>query len=527
MEIRKQRGKVECFFERQPGGCKKPHCPFLHKSPLKATNEDGSELVSESADIHSAPSDNLTSIKSSPFQPDQEFKGEGDISTALLSNINENLKSCVSPPFSPTSKQPGSPSSTAATIGSEPVSFNIDIAEESENEPEEVGSLEKKPIKLTASNSQSGKNFGVKTLEQIRMEKVFKSNDVNKESPPEPPNTSSKVSRIKLKRKTLCTTNNAKATNDGSPGLNENESKPGNLGFGVKSLEEIRREKEQARQTPEQVPTETQCSDVMPKKIIRIKRTHLGTSKPDEPPSKIVKLRKPVSEESTIAIKPVTKYNLIQSTDNPAKVQSSENPTQRLQSKTLSTPPLPIKSTIPMPSLQKLGPAASPVSSSLVSSTPIVAVSPQKQSQPNRVSIKPEIHKLKKSVSKQANEIEKLNLGGKGLKTQTREQKSSSSIKKHDIMSSAMTDMPTTNTLESQPLKKSKLSSSPSHDKSEWNEELSEKASGDEVNSLQKDEDFLEDDLLDDENGETAPEGVNIEDEDDEFLKEIEHVINS
>lgn len=50
MEIRKTRNMVECFFERQPGGCKKPHCPFLHSSrsqTSRSTGEDGDGINSE------------------------------------------------------------------------------------------------------------------------------------------------------------------------------------------------------------------------------------------------------------------------------------------------------------------------------------------------------------------------------------------------------------------------------------------------------------------------------------------------
>ncbi|XP_045114423.1 zinc finger CCCH domain-containing protein 11A-like [Portunus trituberculatus] len=32
MDITKQRDRIACYFETQPGGCRKPHCPFQHSS---------------------------------------------------------------------------------------------------------------------------------------------------------------------------------------------------------------------------------------------------------------------------------------------------------------------------------------------------------------------------------------------------------------------------------------------------------------------------------------------------------------
>ncbi|XP_076750132.1 uncharacterized protein LOC143422989 isoform X2 [Xylocopa sonorina] len=33
MELRKNRKSIPCYWETQPGGCRKPHCSFMHKSP--------------------------------------------------------------------------------------------------------------------------------------------------------------------------------------------------------------------------------------------------------------------------------------------------------------------------------------------------------------------------------------------------------------------------------------------------------------------------------------------------------------
>ena len=33
MDLDKKRNVIPCYWEKQPSGCKKPHCPFLHDSP--------------------------------------------------------------------------------------------------------------------------------------------------------------------------------------------------------------------------------------------------------------------------------------------------------------------------------------------------------------------------------------------------------------------------------------------------------------------------------------------------------------
>ena len=31
--MQKNRKSIPCYWETQPGGCRKPHCPFMHTSP--------------------------------------------------------------------------------------------------------------------------------------------------------------------------------------------------------------------------------------------------------------------------------------------------------------------------------------------------------------------------------------------------------------------------------------------------------------------------------------------------------------
>ncbi|KAL7644161.1 UNVERIFIED_CONTAM: hypothetical protein RMT77_004985 [Armadillidium vulgare] len=67
MEIKKNRNKIPCFFESQPGGCKKLHCPFFHNNVLDQPREE---------DVPNNP-DLILPVKDSEFQyetEESEFK---------------------------------------------------------------------------------------------------------------------------------------------------------------------------------------------------------------------------------------------------------------------------------------------------------------------------------------------------------------------------------------------------------------------------------------------------------------------
>ncbi|XP_076665225.1 uncharacterized protein LOC143367369 isoform X2 [Andrena cerasifolii] len=53
MELKKNRKSIPCYWETQPGGCRKPHCPFMHKNARTITNDPinpvkNSDLTSKS-----------------------------------------------------------------------------------------------------------------------------------------------------------------------------------------------------------------------------------------------------------------------------------------------------------------------------------------------------------------------------------------------------------------------------------------------------------------------------------------------
>lgn len=36
--LQKNRKQIPCYWENQPGGCRKIHCPFMHKNPDARTD---------------------------------------------------------------------------------------------------------------------------------------------------------------------------------------------------------------------------------------------------------------------------------------------------------------------------------------------------------------------------------------------------------------------------------------------------------------------------------------------------------
>ncbi|GFR10267.1 zinc finger CCCH domain-containing protein 11A [Trichonephila clavata] len=166
MESRINRSSIPCYWENQPGGCRKPHCVFFHR---KLRN-------------------GIQNIKPSPglILPTCDGKTSPKLSEAVeaISAVPENPPPKESIPEVEAEYVPD-PSSVPVT----PLVFSFD--EESDTE-----SVSSTPVKVSSGNSKinsSGlarnnltskfsdadkeKDFGIKTLEQIRMEKIHKESD--------------------------------------------------------------------------------------------------------------------------------------------------------------------------------------------------------------------------------------------------------------------------------------------------------------------------------------------------------------
>ncbi|GJQ82865.1 hypothetical protein Trydic_g2603 [Trypoxylus dichotomus] len=123
MELRKNRKVIPCYWETQPGGCLKPHCPFLHQNPKHLSH---SENQGETSDIKSQEINKQSALQKT------------DSCAKNASQANE--KSFGNPVVDP---------------------LVVNFEEESDNESAPTQS----PVKTPRS-------VKVKTLEEIRLEKV-------------------------------------------------------------------------------------------------------------------------------------------------------------------------------------------------------------------------------------------------------------------------------------------------------------------------------------------------------------------
>lgn len=65
MELRKNRKSIPCYWEAQPGGCKKPHCPFMHASSKALSDGESSDIKSpdpKEIDLCSKSNDNYAPV---------------------------------------------------------------------------------------------------------------------------------------------------------------------------------------------------------------------------------------------------------------------------------------------------------------------------------------------------------------------------------------------------------------------------------------------------------------------------------
>lgn len=146
MDLIKNRSKQMCFFETQPGGCKKPHCVFRHRIQPKISLSD----------VNSGDNDVILPVLAS--DNNSPVGGEGQ-------SGKPNIPSDTSSRENATDQDQISTSPQQESTPVDPISFDLENDEDSDRE-------ERLPLKAGAKEQKS--DLGVKSLEEIRMEKVFR-----------------------------------------------------------------------------------------------------------------------------------------------------------------------------------------------------------------------------------------------------------------------------------------------------------------------------------------------------------------
>lgn len=149
MEITKNRKEIPCYWEKQPAGCQKPHCAFYHE---KSRYVEGVLVLPDKS-----------------VKKDNEQQHEEPVlpAAALLpTTVNPQLRGVIK-----TETQEPVPSPTHPPVVINPADDDEDEDDQFSEEGEE-GKGGPSPRKLPKSDDSL--NFGVSTLEEIRLRKALK-----------------------------------------------------------------------------------------------------------------------------------------------------------------------------------------------------------------------------------------------------------------------------------------------------------------------------------------------------------------
>ncbi|XP_029990793.1 zinc finger CCCH domain-containing protein 11A isoform X2 [Sphaeramia orbicularis] len=150
MEITKNRKEIPCYWENQPAGCQKPHCAFFHEKPRFV---DG---ICVPPDKSIRKNEELTHEEVAPPPP----------AAPLPTAANPQLRGVMK-----TESQDPVPSPTHPPVVINPA----DDDEDEDDQFSEEGDVGPSPRKLTGgAKSGDPLNFGVSTLEEIRLRRALK-----------------------------------------------------------------------------------------------------------------------------------------------------------------------------------------------------------------------------------------------------------------------------------------------------------------------------------------------------------------
>ncbi|XP_026884211.2 zinc finger CCCH domain-containing protein 11A isoform X2 [Electrophorus electricus] len=156
MNIKKNRKEIACYWENQPGGCQKPHCAFHHEKPRII---DGLYV----------PPDKGTAVRK---EKEEETLQEDHVPSApapVSNPTNPQLRGVLK-----AETQDSVPSPTHPPVVINPVDDEDDEDDQFSEEGDEASGIS--PRKPVSSNKDDSLNFGIKTLEEIRLRKALKAN---------------------------------------------------------------------------------------------------------------------------------------------------------------------------------------------------------------------------------------------------------------------------------------------------------------------------------------------------------------
>ncbi|XP_035243123.1 zinc finger CCCH domain-containing protein 11A isoform X3 [Anguilla anguilla] len=160
MEIKKKRNEIPCYWENQPAGCQKSHCAFHHEKPRMIDGvfvpPSRGPVLKREVEEEPAPAADPASPAPAPIANPANPQVRGVIKAETLENV---------------------PSPTHPPVVINPADDeDEDEDDQFSEEGEESSSRIVSPRKLSGGNKDDSLNFGIRTLEEIRLRKALKAN---------------------------------------------------------------------------------------------------------------------------------------------------------------------------------------------------------------------------------------------------------------------------------------------------------------------------------------------------------------
>ncbi|XP_061788816.1 zinc finger CCCH domain-containing protein 11A isoform X1 [Nerophis lumbriciformis] len=181
MEITKKRKEIPCYWEKHPAGCQKPHCAFFHEKPRYVVG------------VVIPPDISHSEIEEQPHEEPPPLPA-----TPLPTAANLQLRGVMK-----TESQEPVPSPTHPPVVINPADDDEDEDDQFSEEGDGVPSPRKRP------KSDELHNFGVSTLEEIRLRRALKAS-MNRTIPPLQSAVNGEKENIQAFRATFNTSNDAK-----------------------------------------------------------------------------------------------------------------------------------------------------------------------------------------------------------------------------------------------------------------------------------------------------------------------------
>ncbi|KAJ8259469.1 hypothetical protein GJAV_G00169660 [Gymnothorax javanicus] len=160
MEIKKKRNEIPCYWENQPAGCQKPHCAFHHEKPrmIDGIFVPPSKVPILRKDVEEEPTVPVPD-PSPPAPVPVTTPANPQLRGVIKAETQENMPSPTHPPV------------VINPADDEDEDEDDQFSEEGDESSSRIVSPRKH---MSSNNKDDSLNFGIKTLEEIKLRKALK-----------------------------------------------------------------------------------------------------------------------------------------------------------------------------------------------------------------------------------------------------------------------------------------------------------------------------------------------------------------